>query len=158
MAAAVAELVSLPAIGPNILFPYGLAVGACVAIVNLNLISATIERAVESGRKSPVIIGFIVRVLLYGGALWLAATTSLFSGLGAAIGILIPHIVLYARHALIPALKRKLDKEPPSIYVVDTRSNMFVKEPWLVRDGKARDGKVRTYLTHRHYRKVKIGK
>ena len=148
----IAELISLLVLGPNILFPYGLAIGACVAIVNLSVISVTINQAIERGKKGPVIWGFILRVVLYGGAFWLAVTTSGVSGVGAAIGFLLPRITLYIRYGLLLALRRKLKKEPAPVYKADTRSNVFIKEPWLVRYSK----KGRSYVTHRHYRKVRV--
>jgi hypothetical protein len=150
ISAAAAELISLPLIGPNIFFPYGLAIGTCIAIINLNIISKSIDRAVETGRKAPVTLGLIVRILLYGGGFLLAAGTSGLSGLGAAIGFLLPRAVLYITKALAPAIKRKITKEPAAVYVTDTSSNLFIKEPWIVRYRKGR-----TYITYRHYRKIR---
>ena len=137
--------------GPNILFPYGLAVGVCAAIVNLNIISVSIDRAVERGRRGPVIIGFIIRILLYAGAFWLAVRTSGISGLGAAIGFLLPRVTMYVRHVFMPWLRRRLGKEPLAVYRTDTKSNVFVKEPWSVRYNKGR-----AYKTFRHYKKVRV--
>ena len=84
--AAIIELISLPVIGPGILFPYGLAIGVCVAAVNLNIIESSIKRAVDRGKKWPVFFGLLIRVLLYAGAFLMAVRTSNISGLGAAIG------------------------------------------------------------------------
>ena len=148
-----AALVSLFIFDQKILFPYGLAVGVCAAAISLGIISSTIEKAVARGNRGPVVIGFYVRVFLYAGALVLAARTGGLAVLGAAIGILIPHLVIYVRHALVPAFRRKLGKEPAPVYVTDTKSKVFFKEPWLV---KYRSG--RAYLTHRHFRKVNINK
>ena len=133
------------------MFPYGLAIGACVAIVNLNIISTSIDRAVAKGKKGPVIFGFILRLLLYFGAFWLAITTSGLTGLGAAIGFLLPRIVLYISKGLVPFLKKKINKEPDPVYVTDTRSNMFIKEPSMVRSKNNR-----SYVTYRHYRKIRV--
>jgi len=144
-------LISLPVIGPNILFPYGLAIGACASIIALNIISFTVERAAESGKRKPVIFGFIIRVLLYGGVLYLAVSTSVLSFFGAAIGLLLPHIAMYIMFGLVPAVRRRLRKEPAPAWVADTRSMMFVKEPYLTKYNKGR-----TYLTHRHYRKIRV--
>jgi len=153
IAAAIAEIISLPLFGLNIMFPYGLAIGVCVAVLNLNIISKSIEKAVAQRNRSPVIVGFFIRIVLYGGGFYLAVTTSLISGLAAAIGFALPHIVLYIRKAIMPVLKKKINKEPAPIYVVDTSSNMFIKEPWIVQYKNSR-----TYLTYRHYRKRRIQK
>jgi hypothetical protein len=140
----------LPALGPNVFFPYGLAIGVCVAIVNLHIISITIGRAVGQGKTGPVIAGFIIRILLYGGAFVMAVKTSGLTGLGVATGFLLPRVTLYIRYGLLPVIRRKLGKEPPPVYVTDSRSNMLVKDPSFIRYS---GGKV--YMTHRHYRKVK---
>ena len=151
IAAAISELLSLPLLGLTLFFPYGLAIGVCVAVLNLNIISKSIERAFEQRRRGPVVVGFFLRTALYGGGFYLAVTTSPLSGLAAAIGFLLPHIVLYIRKAIVPALKRKINKEPAPIYVTDTSSNLFIKEPEMVLYKNSR-----TYLTYRHYRKRRI--
>ena len=148
IAALVAEVISLPIFKPGILFPYGLAIGVCIAIVNLHVISITIEQAVNRGKKGPVILGLVIRILLYGGAFLLAAKTSGVTAIGAAIGFLLPRIVLYIKYGLAPAIRRKLGKEPPAIYKTDTRSMVFIKEPLMVKYKRGR-----TYMTHRHFKK-----
>ena len=151
IAAAAVEAISLPILGPDILFTYGLAIGACAAAINLNIISVSVDRAVRQGRKGPVIFGFALRALLYGGAFWLAVSTSGVSGAGAAAGFLLPRIVMPIRFVFLPWMRRKLGKEPETVYVTDTHSKVFVKEPWHVRYNKGR-----AYLTHRHYRKIRV--
>ena len=144
-------MISLPVLGPNILFPYGLAIGACVAIIALNLICFTIERAASSGKRIPVIIGFYTRIALYGGALYLAATTSIITLAGAAIGLILPHIVLYLSYGLVPAIKKRVKKEPEPVWITDTSSLLFIKEPYFIVSKKGK-----TYLTHKHYRKTRV--
>jgi len=153
IAAAAVEIISLPVLGPNILFPYGLAIGACAAIISLYIISRTIEQAAESRRRSPVIFGFIIRVLLYGGALYLAVSTSPVSLAGAAIGLLLPHISLYIMYGLVPAVRRKRQGRtaPEARWIPDTRSRLFIKDPWLVRYQRGR-----AFVTYRHYRKLRV--
>ena len=151
IAAAAAGIISLPVLGPNIPFLYGLALGTCIAVIALFIISRTVEMAADSGSRSPVIFGFVIRVLLYGGVLYLAAGTSVFSLAGAAIGLLLPHIALYVMHGLVPVIRRKIKREPEPVYVADTSSNLFIKEPWIVLYKNNR-----TYMTYRHYRKRRI--
>ena len=151
VAAGVAEVVSLPVIGANVLFPYGLALGVCASVISLHVISASIERAVGRGKKGPVIFGLAGRVVLYAGALVLAARTADSAFAGAAIGVLLPYLSLYVRLGLLPAIRRGVKKEPLAVYVADTSSNLFVKEPWLVRSARGK-----TYMTYRHYRKKRV--
>ena len=151
IAAAVAEGISLPVLGPGVLFPYGLAIGVCAAVINLSVLSASIDRAVASGRKGPVAVGLIVRILLYCGAFLLAVRTDGVSGLGAAVGFLLPRLVMYVRYALLPWLRRRTGREPAAVYIADTRSNVFVKEPRFVRYNKGR-----AFVTHRHFKKIRV--
>ena len=151
IAAVITGVISLLVIGPDIFFPYGLAIGICIAIVNLNIISVSIERAFDRGKRWPVIVGFFIRVLLYGGAFLLAVRTSPISGLGAAIAFLLPHLMMYLCQGILPYFRRKLNKEPPAVYITDTKSNLFIKEPWIVlyKNGRA-------YVTYKHYRKIRV--
>jgi len=96
-------------------------------------------------------IGFITRLVLYAAGLYLAAVTDPLAVLGAAIGLLIPHLVIYIRFAIRPAIRRKLGKVPSYVYVPDTRTNIFIKEPSFVRYNKGK-----AYLTHRHYRRLRV--
>ena len=133
------------------MFPIGLAIGACVAIINLNILSKSIEKAVDQKNKTPVTIAFYIRMALYIGGLFLALNVSLISGLGAAVGFLIPCITISITKALIPAIKRRITKEPAPVYVVDTKSNIFIKDPWIVLYKNNR-----TYVTYRHFRKRRV--
>jgi hypothetical protein len=53
----------------------------------------------------------------------------------------------------VPAIRRKLGKEPEAVYAVDTHSRVFFKEPQFVKHGKGK-----AYLTHRHFRRININK
>ena len=151
IAAAAAELISLPFLGANILFPYGLALGVCAAIINLNVISVSVERAVASGRKAPVTLGFLIRILLYAGAFCLAVLTSGLSALGAAVGFLLPRLVMYIFFGFLPWFKQKTGREPKPVYAPDTHSNIFIKEPLHVLYNRGR-----AFITHRHFKKVRV--
>jgi len=133
------------------LFSYGLAIGVCAAVIALNVIGFSIERATDSGKRKPVIFGYLFRIVLYGGALLLAINTSVASFAGAAIGLLLPHAALYVTYGLVPVIRRKVMREPQPVWVTDTSSLLFFKEPYHVIDNKGK-----TYLTHKHYRKKRI--
>ena len=148
--AAIAAVISLFVFGPNILFPYGIALGVCASLVNLSVISSSIDRAVASGRKAPVIIGFLIRIVLYGAAFFLAVRTGGISGLGAAIGFLLPRLCLHIHYGFLPWFRQKTGREPKPVYKTDTSVNIFDKEPRFLMYNNGR-----AYLTHRHYRKVK---
>jgi len=142
---------SLLVFGLEILFPFGLGIGVCAALTGLHIIGTTIEKAANEGKSSAALIGFILRVVLYLAALSIAAITAPRAAYGAAIGLLLPHLMIYIKFALRPAIRRRLGKEPQVVYVTDSYTRQFIKKPWFVRyyNGRA-------YLTHRYFRKVKI--
>lgn len=62
--AAVAEVVSLFIIGPNIMFPVGLAAGTAVSIIGFIILVKTGETLMEESKKSPILLGYVVRLFL----------------------------------------------------------------------------------------------
>ena len=150
--AAAAVLISLLLIGWNPLFVYGLALGACFSLLGLYLLSATIERAMAAGKRSAVVIGYIARLLIYGGVLYLAAKTGAICLLGCAIGLLIPIASLLLSQTLLPKILKAFGKEPAETehFVLDRSSRFFEKDPAI---SVCRRGRV--YSTYRHYPRYK---
>ncbi|MCL2112124.1 MAG: ATP synthase subunit I [Clostridiales bacterium] len=154
IATAIAVAVSLLFAGRSgALFAYGLALGVCAAVINMNILCASIERSAAKGGKGPVQAGFAVRAAIYAGAFWLAVTTAGVAGVGAAVGFFLPRAAMYIVLGLRPAVRRKLGKEPRAVYVIDTRSKVFFKAPRFVAENY-NDG-ARSYVTHRHFRRIR---
>ena len=64
--AAVAEVVSLIVIGPNITFVLGLLIGTAVAIVGFIILVKTGQMLMDDKKKKPVVLGYVLRIFLYG--------------------------------------------------------------------------------------------
>lgn len=146
--AAVLWIASLFFLGLNVIFPYGLALGTAVALVGMHVLAATIEGAARSGRKAPLIVGYVLRIVLYGGALYIAFKTGTAAGVGAAAGLLLPRVMLPIQQLLVPKLLVLLGKAPKTqhYYKKETSGRRFEKTPRMVlyRRGRA-------YLTHRRF-------
>ncbi|MDR1796118.1 MAG: hypothetical protein LBR44_01530 [Clostridiales Family XIII bacterium] len=157
LAAGLAELVSLAFLGVNALFPYGLALGTAVALICMHLLAVSIEQAMRARRRGAVITGYILRIVLYGGALFLAFRTSDVAGLGCVVGLLLPRLMLPVQLFAVPKVLSLAGKRPQESfrYEAYTKSRMFEKEPRIVLYKRGR-----AYMTHRHfvkYRRVPQG-
>lgn len=97
-AALLFELLSLPFLGFDIRFLYGLALGTAVAVVNLKLLRITAEW-VLSHRWGPAIAvaGYMLRLLVYGAAFLTAYRLGTASGIGSLLGFVTLKLgILYA--------------------------------------------------------------
>ena len=150
IAAAVCEIISLFIIGPGILFPYGLALGICAALINMSVLSFTVERSIALGKKGPVNAGLVIRIAIYAAAFLISARTGGISGLGTAIGFVLPKIAMQIKFNFLPWFRGKTGREPAPVYVTDKYSKIFDKEPRFVLYNKGR-----MYITHKKFRKVK---
>ena len=148
--ALIAEIISLFVFGPGILFPYGLVLGVCAALVNMGILSFSIDRAIALGKKGPVNVGLIVRIIIYAAAFFISARTGHISGIGTAIGFILPKLAMQIEFNFLPWFRRKTGREPEPVFVTDKQSKIFDKEPRFVLYNKGR-----MYVTHRKYRKVR---
>jgi len=150
IAAGVAEIASLPAIGPDIDFIYGLALGTAIGIVNTHLLATSVEHMAESRKKAFVTIGYFVRLALYAVALCAGAFVGTRALAGSAIGVLLPKAAILLIYAIVPWFLVKTGKTPKAMYVTDTRSRVFERQPMFVKYSCGR-----LYMTHRRFRIVK---
>ncbi|NLY70106.1 MAG: hypothetical protein GX076_00210 [Clostridiales bacterium] len=97
------QLASLIIIGWSPHFLYGIVLGACISIVNLNFLSFTVTMTLN-GRFGPFIsvTGYIVRLLIYGGAFFVSYNTSLTSGIATIIGYIIFKVAIYYSYGFKP--------------------------------------------------------
>lgn len=89
--AAVAEVISLFVIGPGIMFPAGLAVGTAVSIVGFVILVRTGQTMMEQSKKSPILLGYLSRLVLYGAAFLFCIKVSLQCGFGCGTGFITIH-------------------------------------------------------------------
>ena len=146
--------VSLLFFRSNAFFVYGLALGTCAAVANLNILCASIAQSAKKGKKWPVQGGLALRALIYCGAFLLAIYTAGLAGLGAGIGFILPRLAMFYVLKFRRAIREKRGLEPKYVYIADTSSKVFFKEPRFVIDRY--NGGKRSYLTHRRFRKVRI--
>jgi hypothetical protein len=106
--AAVIGLASLPVLGLDAQFLYGLFLGTAIAIVNFSLMSFTFRLALEvrKGAGAIAFLGFLVRLAVYGIAFYMSVKVSLASGAGTALGFLSLKLALFYLHGLKPKFSK----------------------------------------------------
>ncbi|MDD2216596.1 MAG: ATP synthase subunit I [Eubacteriales bacterium] len=83
------EIVSLPFLGWNPRFAYGLTLGTCIAIANFNLLVFASKKALDRGKGAGLaFIGYIFRLFLYGGGFYMSYRLGTDSGLATLFGYL----------------------------------------------------------------------
>lgn len=96
--AAICELVSLLLIGFDYQFLYGLSLGTAISIVNFNIMEFTLKRALEGYGSKLAFIGYVIRLIIYGGIFYASISLSTTSGIGTLIGFVTLKIAIYYLH------------------------------------------------------------
>ena len=99
--AAVAEVVSLFIIGPSALFAIGLAAGTAVSVIGFIILVRTGETLMEESRKAPILLGYIVRLVLYGAVFFICIKASLPCGFGCGIGFVTIHFGIMFLYGIV---------------------------------------------------------
>ena len=99
--AAVAEGISLLVIGPNALFAAGLAAGTAVSILGFIILVKTGETLMKESKKSPILLGYIVRLFLYGVVFFICIKASLPCGFGCGIGFVTIHFGIMFLYGIV---------------------------------------------------------
>ena len=98
LVAAVFELASIPFLGMDVQFLYGLSLGTAIAIVNFNLMAITFRLVLEKRNRSIAFIGYLLRLAVYGGVFLISIRVSLISALGTALGFLTLKLAMFYLH------------------------------------------------------------
>ena len=99
--AAVAEVISLLVIGPNALFTAGLAAGTAVSVLGFIILIKTGESLMKESKKSPILLGYIVRLFLYGAVFFICIKLSLPCGFGCGIGFVTIHFGIMFLYGIV---------------------------------------------------------
>ncbi len=100
MASAIVELASIPFLGFDVQFLYGLALGTAIAIVNFNLMAFTFHLVLERRNASLAFIGYLVRLAVYGAGFLASLQVGMISALGTAIGYLTLKLAMFYLHGV----------------------------------------------------------
>ncbi|MBK5261877.1 MAG: ATP synthase subunit I [Peptostreptococcaceae bacterium] len=92
------EIVSLPLIGLDIKYAYGLLLGTFIAISNFNILAFTLKKVLSNGNKSFIFLGYFLRLALYGVAVVTAFKVSNQTGFGSLLGFITVKISIYYLH------------------------------------------------------------
>ncbi|MDR1271527.1 MAG: hypothetical protein LBK04_00800 [Clostridiales Family XIII bacterium] len=153
--AVVAWFASLPAIGLDLFYTAGLALGTLVGILGVTLIKIAVNAAVRTRRRSFTFMTFCLRVFMYAGAIYIGALLSLGGMIGAAVGILLPRVSIGVQQLLLPWIRKRQSAGQPAVepeyeheYEPAEKTRVFVRQPWRV---TYRNG--RKYVTHKRFEK-----
>ncbi len=92
------EIASLPLIGLDIKYTYGLLIGTFIAISNFNILAYTLKKVLRDGKKSFIFLGYFLRLFLYGVAVVTAFKVSNHAGFGSLLGFITIKISIYYLH------------------------------------------------------------
>jgi len=107
-AAIVMQLLSLPFLGVDLRFSYGLAFGTVVGIVNHRILEKVGEWALIQRRGAALIVlGYMVRLALYGGAFLYALQLSTASGIACLLGFLAMKIGVVIVYGIRPMIQKR---------------------------------------------------
>lgn len=92
------EIASLPLIGLELKYTYGLFLGTFIAIANFNILAFTLKKALSNGNKSLIFPGYLLRLSLYGVAVVTAFNVNNHAGFGSLLGFATVKISIYYLH------------------------------------------------------------
>ena len=106
--AGIIELGSLLFIGWDSLFAYGLVLGTCVAIGNYNIhvFSASLSITFSRGFIMTM-LGYIIRLMIYGGFFLVSYNTGMTSGIATLLGYLTVKIAIIYVYGVKPGFRSK---------------------------------------------------
>lgn len=105
-ALAMIELASLPFLGWDVQFFYGLSLGTAVTIVNFNIMSLTLRLTLEKRNIAISYFGYLIRLAIYGGTFYIALGNGIICGLGSVLGF----FTLKAAMMYLHGVKAKFSK------------------------------------------------
>jgi hypothetical protein len=92
------EAGSLLFIGFDVGFAYGLALGTAVAVVNFNILAFASRKLLNGGHAWMGFAGYLVRLVVYGFAFYMALRISNAAAIGSALGFITLKIAMYYIH------------------------------------------------------------
>jgi hypothetical protein len=118
LVALIFEAGSLLFLGFDVGFAYGLALGTAVSVVNFSLLVLTSQRLLDNGRAWMGFGSYLVRLVVYGFAFYMALRVGYTAAIGAALGFLTLKLAIYYVHGLRaprrdPSEKREYKILPP---------------------------------------------
>lgn len=138
------EVISLPFLGFNIKYTYGLVLGTAIAIVNFNILTISSSWMLTGKNKFFASLSYLIRLLIYGGVFYIAMKTSYMAGLGSVLGFMTLKVSIFYIHGVKPGISRKKINKESNLQ--GTKRNILIKDPYMVRYcGK------KTVMTHKNF-------
>lgn len=109
--AALAEIISLFVIGPDLAFTAGLLIGTAISIIGFMILVRSGRHLLEKEKKAPVILGYVIRLVLYAVSFFVCVRFSLRSGAGCGCGFITVHFGIIFLYGIVYNFFKK--KENP---------------------------------------------
>ena len=99
--AAVAEVISLFVIGPSLQFAGGLVLGMAVSVVGFFILVRTGQTLMDTKKKSPVLLGYLLRLVMYAAAFMICIKIGLKCGFGCGCGFITLHFGILFLYGIV---------------------------------------------------------
>ena len=99
--AALAEIISLFVIGPSLMFIIGLIVGTAISIIGFLILVRSGRHLIEKEKKAPVIMGYIIRLVMYAVSFFICIKISLRCGAGCGFGFITIHFGIIFLYGIV---------------------------------------------------------
>lgn len=99
--AALIEIISLPAAGPSLLFFTGLLTGTAASIAGFMILVRSGQLLTERGKRSPVVLGYIFRLIIYAVCFLICIRISLRCGAGCGFGLVTVHFGILFLYGIV---------------------------------------------------------
>lgn len=138
------EVISLPFLGFNLKFLYGLLLGTAISIVNFNIMAFTFSRILSNGNRFMATVGYLIRLIIYGGVFMAALNVSRFAAFGCLAGFVTLKIAIYYLHGFKPGFKWvKLKKGGENKH---KKKNILIRDPYKIKYCKGK-----AIITHKRF-------
>ena len=130
VAAVLFELGSLPFLGFDLRFLYGLVFGTCVSVMSFAALIFMSKTVLRSGKKGMAVLGYFVRLPLYGIGFYLCMRTGVIAGIACLFGFMTATVAIIYVHGVKAkySMGRKVRPEVQEEFEREDRERELKKE------------------------------
>lgn len=109
--AALAEVIALFVIGPDLAFTAGLLIGTAISIIGFAILVRSGRHLLALEMKAPVVLGYAIRLVLYAVSFFICVRISFRCGAGCGCGFITVHCGIIFLYGIVYTFFKK--KENP---------------------------------------------
>ena len=111
VAAALFEAGSLPILGFDIKYSYGLALGVCISVISFNILLFISKKVLATGKKFMAPLGYLLRLPIYGFAFYVSMKVGTISGIACLLGFFTVTLSMIYVHGIKRLRKKEIEEE-----------------------------------------------